>query len=123
MGQNNQLDKIFIQGLSVETVIGVYDWEKQIKQPLVFDLELTTDLAKAAQSDNIKDTVCYKTISDEIITLSVSTQFELLESLAERVCQQILTEHPAVSAVRLKLHKPKAVPKAQSVGLEIYRTR
>lgn len=118
-----QADQIFIQGLLVNTVIGVYDWEKQFKQPLIFDIEMSTDLIKAAQSDDIDDTVNYKTISDEVIDLVSSSRFELIESLAETVCRHIFEHHAAVKAIRLKLSKPNAVPEAQSVGLSIYRQR
>lgn len=118
-----QADQIFIQGLLVNAVIGVYDWEKQFKQPLIFDIEMSTDLVKAAQSDNIDDTVNYKTISDEVIALVTSSRFELIESLAEAVCRHIFAHHAAVKAIRLTLSKPNAVPEAKSVGLNIFRER
>jgi dihydroneopterin aldolase len=116
-------DTIFIKGLAVDAVIGVFDWEKEIKQPLVFDIELYTDLKKASLSDDLQDTVCYKTVSDEVIALTEASRFDLIESLAEQVCEYILKSQPAVSAVKLTLHKPDAVPSAQSVGLSIYRQR
>lgn len=116
-------DAIFIKGLAVKAVIGVFDWEKEIQQPLVFDLELYTDLKQASESDNLQDTVCYKTVSDDIIALTEASRFDLIESLAEKVCEHILATQTGVQALKLTLHKPDAVPAAQSVGLNIYRTR
>ncbi len=116
-------DTIFIQGLKTQAVIGVYDWEKQFKQPLIFDLSLATDLRAAAQSDQLADTVNYKAISDEIIELVAACRFELIESLAEAVCQHIFDHHAGVSAIELTLHKPNAVIETDSVGLKIHRQR
>lgn len=116
-------DLILIEGLQINTVIGVYDWEKQFEQPLVFDLELSTDLRASAASDNIDDTVNYKTISDELIALVKASRYELIETLAEAVCQHIFEHHQGVDAILLTLRKPNAVVEAKNVGLKIYRTR
>ncbi|WP_024850447.1 dihydroneopterin aldolase [Hydrogenovibrio kuenenii] len=118
-----QQDIIFIKGLAVNAVIGVFDWEKEIKQPLVFDIDLYTDLKQASESDNLQDTVCYKTVSDDVIALTEASRFDLIESLAEQVCEHVLSTQPGVKALKLTLNKPDAVPAAQSVGLNIYRQR
>lgn len=118
-----QQDTIFIKGLAVNAVIGVFDWEKEIKQPLLFDIELYTELFKASQSDDLQDTVCYKTVSDDVLALTKASRFDLIETLAEAVCEKIFASQPAVTALQLTLHKPEAVPEAQSVGLQIFRTR
>ena len=117
------LDIIFIQGLKINAVIGVYDWEKQFKQPLIFDLSLSTDLKASAQSDDINDTVNYKTIADEIIQLAENSRYELIETLAEATCQHIFQHHQAVQQIELTLKKPNAVVEAETVGLKIIRSR
>ncbi|AZR81377.1 dihydroneopterin aldolase [Thiomicrospira sp. S5] len=116
-------DTIFVQGLKTQAIIGVYDWEKQFRQPLIFDLALSTDLRAAANSDRLADTVNYKAISDEIIELVAASRFELIESLAEAICQHLFEHHAGVSAIELTLHKPNAVIEADSVGLKIRRQR
>lgn len=117
----NYMDTIFIEGLLVHTTIGMYDWEKQFEQPLIFDVEMTTDLAKSAQSDQIVDTVDYKAVSDLIIRQAANHQFELIEPLCEQICQAIFEFAPAVSAILLTCHKPNAVNQAKSVGIKIKR--
>lgn len=115
------LDKVFIRGLRIDTVIGLYDWEKQFQQPLLFDLDLFTHLDASAQSDAIGDTINYKTVSDWMIEQVQQNQYELLEPLAETLCQALLCQWPSLVAVRLTCHKPQAVNPATSVGIEILR--
>ena len=115
-------DKVFISQLQVNTIIGVFDSEKQAKQPLFFDVEMLTDFAKAAQSDNVDDVVDYAKVSARIIAHCGSTQVELLETLAEQLTSIILTEF-AVSQVTLRISKPQAVLEAQTVGIEITRKK
>jgi len=115
-------DLVLIEGLEVETVIGVYDWEREILQTLVFDLELTTDIRPAAASDEVTRTLNYQSISDQVINLARGSSCKLIETLAERVVQDIFQAFP-VDAIRLKLSKPGAVPQAKNVAVSIYRTR
>lgn len=118
----NTPDIVFVQSLGVEASIGVYDWEKQIKQKLLFDLELSCNLIEAGISDNVDDTVCYATVCESITKLTQSQHFELLEALAEQICSTLLTQFP-IDAITLRIHKPGAVPEAQSVGIQISRHR
>jgi dihydroneopterin aldolase len=115
-------DKVFIRQLQVNTIIGVYDFEKQAKQPLFFDVEMLTDFSKAAQSDNVDDVVDYAKVSQRIIAHCEQEQVELLETLAEQLASIILTEF-AVSQVTLRIGKPQAVLEAQTVGIEITRVK
>lgn len=117
------MDRIFIQGLRTQAVIGMYDWEKQFKQPLIFDIEIETDLRTSSASDAIEDTIDYKVISDKIINWVENNQFELIEPLAEMICQQLLTQHPSAERIHLTCHKPNAVIDAESVGIRISRGR
>lgn len=117
------MDIIFIQGLKTQAIIGIYEWERENRQPLIFDIEMSLPVKQAASSDDINDTVDYKQVSDEIIELVESNRFELLESLSETICQHILKQHTAVQTVQLKVSKPKAVSEADTVGLIINRQR
>jgi len=116
------MDKVFIQGLKIDTTIGVYDWEKSIKQTLVFDLTLYTDIRAAAGQDDIQLTPDYAAISQRLIEFVQSTRFELIESVAEAVCQLLLSEY-LLPKVTLRLCKPGAVAEADTVGVEITRSR
>jgi len=113
-------DIIFISELSIETVIGIFDWERQIKQTVVLDLELATDISKAAASDHIDDTIDYKTLTKSIISYVEASEFQLVETLAERVCELVRNDF-GVPWVRLKLNKPGALRGARDVGILIER--
>lgn len=116
------MDRVYIEGLRVDTVIGVYDWERDIRQEVVLDLEMAADASFAAASDGIDDALDYAAISARLLTFIRESEFQLIETLAERVAQLLLTEF-AVSWLRLKLAKPGAVAEADSVGVVIERSR
>ena len=115
-------DIIFLRELTVETTIGIYDWERRIKQALVFDLEMAADIRKAAESDAIEDTVDYKAVSKRIQTYVSQSRFQLVETLAERVAALVIQEFN-VPWVRLTLNKRGAVRGARDVGVTIERSR
>jgi dihydroneopterin aldolase len=114
------MDIIFLNDLRVETVIGIYAWERRIKQTVSFDFEMGTDIRKAAASDTIEDTLNYKAVAKRVIEFVESSEFQLVETLAERVAQLILDEF-AVPWLRLKLNKVGAVRYARDVGVIIER--
>ena len=118
-----QTDSIFIEGLKVNTIIGVHAWEKCQAQPLLFDIELFTTIVSAAQTDQLADTVDYAKVSHDIIKLAQQESFELIETLAERVCEHVLQHYSGVQAIQLKLAKPHAVAEAKQVGVKIWRQR
>ncbi len=115
------MDKVFVKGLSVEAVIGVYDWEREIRQRLLFDLEMSNDNRVPAASDNVEDTLDYDRISRRIAEFTGESEFQLIETLAERVAELVLAEF-AVSHLKLTLHKPGAVDIADDVGVSIERS-
>jgi len=115
------MDHVFIEGLEIEALIGIYDWERRIRQPLVFDIEMAFDNRVPAATDAIADTLNYKAISNRVVDYVSQSSFELVETLAERVAQIILTEF-GVQRVRLKLSKPGAVRGARAVGVMIERS-
>lgn len=116
------MDKVFIEALEIETLIGIYDWERRIRQTLVFDLEMSFDNRVPAASDAIVDTLDYKAVSKRLIQYVSESEFGLVEALAER-CAAIVLEEFDVSHVRLKLSKPGAVRGARAVGVIIERSR
>lgn len=116
------MDKVFIEALEIECVIGIYDWERKIKQPIVLDIEMDSDNRKPAASDDIADTLDYKAISKRLIQFVGESDFGLVETLAERCCAILLEEFP-VTRVRLKLSKVGAVRGAKAVGVILERSR
>jgi|TARA_B110000438_G_C15646978_1_gene577904 dihydroneopterin aldolase len=116
------MDKIFLTKLEVETVIGIWEWEKRLPQKVVFDLELSTDIKKAASSDSINDALDYKAVSKRIKAIASENQFELIETLAETIAQAILDEFE-VNWLKLKVSKPFAIRDSKNVGLIIERTK
>jgi len=116
------MDKVFIEGLEIEALIGIYDWERRIRQPLRLDLEMAFDNRKPAGTDNINDTLDYKAISKRLIAYVENSGFGLVETLAEH-CAQLVLDEFGVTWLRLKLSKPGAVRGAQAVGVLIERTR
>ncbi|PBJ84033.1 dihydroneopterin aldolase [Lysobacteraceae bacterium NML93-0399] len=116
------MDHVFIEGLEIEALIGIYDWERRIRQPLVLDLEMTFDNRVPAASDDIADTLNYKAVSKRLIEYVSASDFGLVETLAEH-CAAIVLEEFKVESVRLKLSKPGAVRGARAVGVSIQRTR
>ncbi|HET7561725.1 MAG TPA: dihydroneopterin aldolase [Rhodanobacteraceae bacterium] len=114
------MDVVFIESLTIETVIGIYDWERKIRQPIVLDIEMGFDNTRPAASDVIDDTLDYKAISKRLISFVEAASFQLVETLAER-CAAIIREEFGVAWVRLKLSKPGAVRGAKSVGVCIER--
>lgn len=115
-------DKVFIEALEIETLIGIYDWERRIRQPLLFDIEMAFDNRRPAATDDIADTLDYKAVSKRLIEYVSQSSFGLVETLAER-CAGIILDEFAVSHVRLKLSKPGAVRGARAVGVMIERSR
>ena len=116
------MDKVFIEGLEIEALIGIYDWERRIRQPLVFDIEMAFDNRVPAASDDIADTLDYKAVSKRLIEFVGQSGFGLVETLAER-CAGIILEEFGVAHVRLKLSKPGAVRGARAVGVLVERGR
>jgi len=114
------VDVVFIEDLRIETVIGIYDWERKIKQTVALDLEMAFDNRKPAATDKIEDTLDYKAVSKLLIAFVESSHFELVETLAER-CAQIVRDEFGVAWLRLKLSKPGAVTGSKAVGVTIER--
>jgi 7,8-dihydroneopterin aldolase/epimerase/oxygenase len=115
------LDTIFINDLRVETVIGIYDWERRIRQTVSINLEIAADIRRAAAADSIDDTLNYKAVAKRLIEFVEGSSFQLVETLAERIAAIVLTEFE-VSRVKLTLNKPGAIRGARDVGVRIERS-
>ena len=114
------MDIIFLRELQIETVIGIYDWERETKQIVVLDLEMATDIRRAAQTDDIQNALDYKSVSKRIIAFVEESEFFLVETLAERITDIIRNEFQ-VPWVRLTLNKKGAIRGATDVGVIIER--
>lgn len=114
------MDIIFLRDLRIETIVGIYDWEREVKQTVILDLEMGADIRAAAASDRIEDTLNYKAVAKRLIQFVGDSRFQLVETLAER-CAGIILEEFGVPWVRLSLNKIGAVRGARDVGVLIER--
>ena len=114
------MDTIFLRDLEINATIGIFEWEKRIKQKVRIDLEMATDIAKAAATDSIDDTLDYKAISKRIIQFVEDSSYELIETLIEKISEIIMNEFN-VPWVRITLSKPGAVRGSRDVGVVIER--
>ena len=115
-----KMDIVFIKQLEVISTIGVYDWEKSLQQKLYFDLEMAFDNKPAAANDNINLALNYFSVSEVLTQFAQTHQFELIETMAEQVAALIMQQF-SVPWIKVTLHKPGALPKAQSLGVQIER--
>ncbi|GAB2692914.1 dihydroneopterin aldolase [Aliiglaciecola sp. 3_MG-2023] len=114
------MDKIIIQGLQVKSLIGVYDWEREAKQPLLIDIELSLDLRTAGTSDDVKDTIDYAALAFAVEEIAFNSKFQLLEALANHIIQHLLS-YSGVKSAKISLSKPNILPNANAVTVELFR--
>jgi dihydroneopterin aldolase len=115
-------DRIFLRGLAVDCIIGFIDWERRVKQTVVIDLEMSIDCRQAAIRDNVADTLNYKTVAKRLIAFVEESNFNLVETLVERIANLVLAEF-GVEWVRVTLSKPGAIRGSRDVGVTIERSR
>ena len=114
------MDIVFINDLRIETTIGIYAWERRIRQTISLDLEMAADISAAATLDTIEDTLNYKAVAKRLIAFVGDSEFQLVETLAENIAEIIITEFNA-PWVKLTVHKPGAVSGSRDVGVIIER--
>lgn len=113
-------DKIFLTALRTECIVGIWDWERKVKQTVVIDLEMACDIRKAAASDHIDDTVDYKKVSKRLLGFVGESQYQLVETLTENIARIVITEFD-VPWVRVRLNKQGAIRNSRDVGILIER--
>ena len=114
------MDIIFLQDMKVETIIGIWDWERKVRQTVSIDLEMSADIRTAAASDSIDHTLNYKSVAKRVQAFVAESSFQLVETLAEKIAQIVLDEFD-VAWVRVRLNKPGAIRGAKGVGILIER--
>ena len=114
------MDRIFITALTAETVIGIYDWEREVKQRLEIDLEISMDLRAASATDAIEDTLNYKSVAKRVLAFVEASRYRLVEALAGEIARIVLEEFK-VSRVRVTVHKPGAIRHSRDVGVIVER--
>lgn len=114
------MDIIFLHDLKVETVIGIWEWERKIRQTVAIDLDMSADIRKAASSDSVDDTLNYKLVAKRVQQFVGESSFKLVETLAENIAATVLDEFE-VSWVRVRVNKPGAIRGARDVGVLIER--
>ena len=116
------MDKVFIEDLEVETIIGIFGWEREVKQIVRISLEMSFDTSKAGKSDKIDDALDYKKIGKSIVNLVENSSFFLVEKMAEEIALLVL-KNKQIKDIKLRVEKPGALRGAKSVGVEILRSR
>ena len=114
------MDTIFLHGLKVDTIIGIWDWERQVRQTVVIDLDMAADIRRAAASDQVDDTLNYKNVAKRVRQFVADAEFQLVETLAERI-SEIVNDEFGVPWVRVRVNKPGAIRGARDVGVVIER--
>ena len=119
---NSRSDRIFLEGLEARCVIGIFDWERRVRQKVLIDLEFAADTRRAARRDRIEDAVNYKSLAKRILQETRKSRFALVESLAEMIARLCLEEFK-LREVKVRVSKPGAIRGARNVGVEIVRRK
>jgi len=114
------MDRIFLSEMKIETTVGIWEWEKRIKQQVIIDIEMSADIKKAAATDQIEDTLNYKAVAKSVRKLVEESSFQLVETMAEKISELVIGKHN-VTWVRVKVNKPGAIRGSKGVGIIIER--
>lgn len=121
MDRQQARDTIFLYELQVETTIGIWDWERKIRQLVSIDLEMGADIKRAAEKDSVESTLNYKAVAKRVQQFVLESEFRLVETLAEKIAELVLQEFE-VPWIQVRVSKPRAISGARDVGVLIYRT-
>ena len=116
------MDRIFLRELRTEAIIGIYDWEREVRQVVSIDLEMPVDIRRAAATDHIDDTLNYKKVAKRVLAYIEGSHFQLVETLSERIAEIIITEFN-LAWVKVSVSKPGSIRGSRDVGVLIERTR
>jgi dihydroneopterin aldolase len=114
------VDRIYLQDLRIEAVIGIWEWERRVRQIISLDLEMATDAKRAAATDEIGDALDYKAIAKRLVAVVEQSEFKLVETLAETLAKIVVTEF-GVPWLRLTVSKPGAIEGSRNVGVVVER--
>ena len=117
------MDAIIIEGLKVDTVIGCFNWERQIIQPLMLDLTIHNDLNQAAQSDELDDTLNYAQICELAAQVIQQAKPKLIEHAAQLVLEKLFLVFPSIESIIITIRKPAIIAQANAVGIRLERNR
>ena len=116
------MDIIFVKDIRVETIVGIWGWERQMPQTVSIDLEMGTDIRRAADADDIDATLDYRAVSKRVSAFVKESRFQLIEAMAEGIADIVMTEF-SIPWIKVAVHKPGAVRGANDVGIIIERER
>ena len=122
MDTQQATDTVFVHELKVETIIGIWGWERKIRQTVSIDLEMGADIRRAAETDSIDDTLNYKAISKRVQQFVADSEFQLVETIAEKIAELVLQEFK-VPWIQVRVSKPGAIRGAKNVGILIHRSK
>lgn len=122
MNDNPHTDTIFLTDLKIDTIVGIWEWERKIRQTVSIDLEMGADIRRAAASDDIEDTLNYKKVAKRVRQFVAESAFQLVETMAEKIAEIILAEFD-VPWVQVRVNKPGAIRGARDVGVLIRREK
>ncbi len=122
MDTQQATDTVFVHELKVETIIGIWGWERKIRQTISIDLEMGADIRRAAETDSIDDTLNYKAISKRVQQFVADSEFQLVETMAEKIAELVLQEFN-VPWIEVRVCKPGAIRGAKNVGILIHRSK
>ena len=115
-------DTIFLHEFEVQTIVGIEDWERRIRQTVSIDLEMGADIQRAAATDNIDDTLNYKAVAKRVQQFVADSEFQLVETMAEKIAELVLQEFE-IPWIRVRVSKPGAIRGAKNVGVLIHRAK
>ena len=117
-----QEDTIFLRDMRVETTVGIWDWERKIRQTVSIDLEMGADISRAAATDSIEDTLNYKSVAKRVQKFVSESEYQLVETMAEKIADTVLSEFD-IPWIKVRVNKPGAIRGARDVGVQIFRSR
>lgn len=122
MDEQNAGDCIFLHDLRVETIVGIWEWERKIHQTVSIDLKVGADIRRAAATDEIEDTLNYKLLAKRVQQFVAESRFRLVETMAEKIAEIVLSEFDT-PWIEVRVNKPGAIRGARDVGIRIRRSR
>ena len=122
MHEQQHPDTIFLRDLRIDTIVGIWEWERKIRQTVSIDLQMGADIAKAAKTDSIEDTLNYKSVAKRVQQFVSESEFQLVETMAEKIAEVVLEEFD-MPWIDVSVNKPGAIRGARDVGVRIRRSR